>query len=164
MMRAKEPRSSYPESPPRAVGILRCDETTRRSPVRKALFLLVVVALVILAVGALNGRDGVRRRLRGRHRQRRLALLGVRGHRRPRVRGRDRGGVVRAGRRGAGHAAQAGGRAAVHLRAAARGRGPGGTARAGRSWRRLRPWPRPPWRSPWSSRQRRRSRSSAART
>ena len=82
--------------------------------------------------------DGFQRRLCGRHRERGIGVLGVRGDRRSRLHRRSRGGVVRAGRHDR-LATQARSRASVHLRAAARGRGPGrASGRAGHAGARRR--------------------------
>ena len=62
-------------------------ETYRRSSVRNALILLAVVALLILAVGALNNGTAFDVDYVGRYRQRGVALLGVRRDRRRPVRG-----------------------------------------------------------------------------
>ena len=116
-------------TPPSPRGRRACcytprDRDYRRSLVRNALILLAVVALVILACGCPEQRDGLRDRLRGRHHEPGLAVLGVAGDRGHRLRRRAGGGLVRA-RGGGRRPAQARGRAAVHLRAAARDRAGG---------------------------------------
>ena len=83
-------------SPGGAVAILRGDRDYRRSPCGTLSSCSPSSPCSSSSMGGAEQRDGLRRRLRGRHRQRGLAVLGVRGHRRSRLRRRPRGGVVRA--------------------------------------------------------------------
>ena len=105
-------------SPAGTVAILRGDRDYRRSPVRKALILLAVVALLILVVGALNNGTAFDVDYVAGTVTLGLAPVGVGRPGGPRVRRRPRRGLVRAGGDDR-LEAQARGRTAVHLRAAA---------------------------------------------